>query len=125
MSGWRKRQIALDIKAENARGLGLNYEPTTITFCVEPATEVLRLSVDGIWVNPDVPVDDAAKLVLAALGDNIEALIHAAVRAEREACAKLCEQGVDTEHPIVKGHIMKNFDASSYLANAIRARGQA
>ena len=26
-SGWRKRQIALDIKAENARGLGLDYEP--------------------------------------------------------------------------------------------------
>jgi len=27
LSGWRKRQIALDIKAENARELGLNYEP--------------------------------------------------------------------------------------------------
>jgi post-segregation antitoxin (ccd killing protein) len=27
MSGWRKRQIALDIKAENARELGLDYEP--------------------------------------------------------------------------------------------------
>ena len=26
-SGWRKRQIALDKKAENARELGLNYEP--------------------------------------------------------------------------------------------------
>jgi hypothetical protein len=26
-SGWRKRQIALDIKAENARELGLDYEP--------------------------------------------------------------------------------------------------
>jgi len=25
--GWRKRQIALDIKAENARELGLDYEP--------------------------------------------------------------------------------------------------
>jgi hypothetical protein len=27
VSGWRKRQIALDIKAENARELGLDYEP--------------------------------------------------------------------------------------------------
>lgn len=44
---------------------------------------------------------------------------------EREACAKLCEQGVDTEHPTVKGHIMKNFGPSTHLANAIRARGQA
>ena len=26
-SGWRKRQIALDQKADNARELGLDYEP--------------------------------------------------------------------------------------------------
>jgi hypothetical protein len=26
-SGWRKRQIALDKKSENARELGLDYEP--------------------------------------------------------------------------------------------------
>ena len=26
-TGWRKRQIALDIKAENARELGLDYDP--------------------------------------------------------------------------------------------------
>ena len=26
-SGWRKRQIALDQKAENARELGLDYKP--------------------------------------------------------------------------------------------------
>jgi len=26
-SGWRKRQIALDQKAENAKELGLGYEP--------------------------------------------------------------------------------------------------
>jgi len=44
---------------------------------------------------------------------------------EREACAKVCEQGVDTEHPTVKGHIMNNFGKSELLAKAIRARGQA
>ena len=27
VSGWRKRQIALDQKAENAKELGLNYAP--------------------------------------------------------------------------------------------------
>ena len=43
--------------------------------------------------------------------------------AEREACAKLCETGVDTEHPIVKTHIIKDFGASTHLASAIRARG--
>ena len=30
ISGWRKRQIALDQKAENARELGLDYLPTWI-----------------------------------------------------------------------------------------------
>ena len=29
-SGWRKRQIALDQKAENARELGLDYAPTWV-----------------------------------------------------------------------------------------------
>jgi hypothetical protein len=26
-TGWRKRQVALEIKAENARAMGLDYEP--------------------------------------------------------------------------------------------------
>jgi hypothetical protein len=30
-TGWRKRQIALDIKANNARELGLDYEPEKTT----------------------------------------------------------------------------------------------
>lgn len=47
-----------------------------------------------------------------------------AVAAEREECAKVCDAGVDTEHPIVKGHIMKGFGKSTLLADAIRARGQ-
>jgi hypothetical protein len=57
-----------------------------------PATEVLRLSKDGIWANPDIPADDAAKLVLEAIDDNIKILVHKAVLAEREACAKAVEQ---------------------------------
>ena len=43
-----------------------------------------------------------------------------AVEKERERCARVCENGVDTEHPTVKGHIMKNFGVSSHLAAAIR-----
>ena len=43
-----------------------------------------------------------------------------AIANERERCAKVCENGVDTEHPTVKGHIMKNFGVSSHLAAAIR-----
>ena len=46
-----------------------------------------------------------------------------AIQAEREECAKVCETGVDYEHPTVKGHIMENFGHSRLLAKAIRARG--
>ena len=33
VSGWRKRQIALDQKAENAREMGLNYDPEHEPVC--------------------------------------------------------------------------------------------
>ena len=58
---------------------------------------------------------------------DLEAFAALVAAAEREECAKVCENGVDTEHPTVKGHIMKMFGASSHLAAAIRARtgGQA
>ena len=77
-----------------------------------PATEVLRLSHEGIWANPDIPADDAAKLVLAAIDSNIKILVQKAVLAEREACAKLMESQWDW--------VSKNAAAA-----AIRARGQA
>jgi hypothetical protein len=77
-----------------------------------PATEVLRLSKDGIWANPEIPADDSAKLVLAAIGDNIEILVQKAVLAEREACAKLIEAETGM-----------NPDWQKHLADAIRARG--
>ena len=75
-----------------------------------PATEVLRLSKDGIWANPDIPADDAAKLVLEAIGDNIEILVQKAVLAEREACAKVCDDMV----------LYTGYDCAA----AIRTRGQ-
>jgi hypothetical protein len=65
----------------------------TIQFHSETlAIEVLRLSKDGIWANPDIPADDAAKLVLEAIDDNIKILVQKAVLAEREACAKVCDE---------------------------------
>ena len=70
------------------------------------AIEVLRLSKDGIWANPDISVDDAAKSVLNAIGHNIKVLVQKAVEDEREACAKQLDAlGCD------------------HCANAIRARG--
>jgi hypothetical protein len=77
----------------------------------EPSVEVLRLSKDGIWANPDVPADDAAKLVLEAIHYNIKVLVQKAVEDEREACAKICEDSVE--------------EAGDELAWQIRARGKA
>ena len=54
--------------------------------------EVLRISRDGVWANPDIPVDDAAKLVLKALDGYVKTMVGQAVEAEREACAQLCEK---------------------------------
>jgi hypothetical protein len=92
---------------------------TTIQFhSGTPATEVLRLSKDGIWANPDIPADDAAKLVLAAIGDNIEILVQKAVLAEREACAKVCEE-YDDKYDV---HTKQTVEG---IALEIRARGYA
>jgi hypothetical protein len=106
-----------------------------------PSVEVLRLSKDGIWANPDIPVDDAAKFVINAIGLNIKVLVEKAVEeereiwerrverlqslmdvretqpnkpccvAEREACAKVCE-----DHSTWTGRM---------CAETIKARGQA
>ena len=84
--------------------------PFTIQFHSHPATEVLRLTKDGIWANPDIPADDAAKLVLEAIDDNIKILVQKAVLAEREDCAKVAEW-----EPCMT-------DAPKRIAAAIRAR---
>ena len=81
-----------------------------IQFHTDTHTEVLRLSKDGIWANPDIPVDEAAKLVLAAIDFNIKVLVDKAILAEREACAKVCEDSVEY--------------AGDTLAAAIRARSE-
>jgi hypothetical protein len=83
-----------------------------------PATEVLRLSKDGIWANPEIPADDAAKLILEAIDANIKILVQKAVLAEREACAKVCEE-LDAEYEAVCQM------TSVMCGQAIRNRGNA
>jgi hypothetical protein len=54
-------------------------------------TEVMRITRDGIWVNPDVAVDDTAKAVLQAIEGNVKLLVQRAIEDEREQCARLCD----------------------------------
>jgi hypothetical protein len=70
----------------------MNTKPNAIHFYSNGAyVEIMRMSPEGIWANPDVPVDGIAKQVLEALDSNIKLMVQRAVENEREACAKLCE----------------------------------
>jgi hypothetical protein len=82
----------------------------------QPPTEVLRLSKDGLWANPDIPADDAAKLVLKAIDANIKVLVQKAVEEEREACAQVCEARV-------MGDLNREDQEARRCAEAIRKRG--
>ena len=81
----------------------------TIELCKEAGYPLMVF--DGVpYVSPEL--------------ERLVAFVRADERSvEREACAKVCEAGVDYEHPTVKGHIMENFGHSRLLAKAIRARG--
>jgi hypothetical protein len=106
-SGWRKRQIALDIKAKNARELRLNYEPSII--------EMARRA--GAVFPADGSYHQFETL------ETLEAFA-ALVRAdEREACAKLLEDTADGAKNVdPKGFVWQAIKKSAEL---IRARGQA
>jgi len=67
---------------------------SNITFRNEvgPGVEVLRISKEGIWANPDVPVDQAAHAVLAAIESNIKELVQKAVEEERNRCILMLER---------------------------------
>jgi hypothetical protein len=58
-------------------------QPNSIKFYNGPPdnTEVLRISKDGIWANPDVPADEAAQAVLRALDGYIKQMVER-VRSE-------------------------------------------
>lgn len=55
-------------------------------------TEVLRISKDGIWANPDVPCDEAAKKVLEAVDVYLRVMVDRAINDEIEACAAIAHE---------------------------------
>ena len=120
------------LKYSTDLGIGKDVNPNTINFYsgTPDFTEVLRISKDGIWANSDVPVDESAKAVLAALDSQIKYMVQKAVAQEREACAKVCE---NQPSPMLEPLTMYTgseaakvvLNSRKYLAAAIRARGQA
>jgi len=57
----------------------------------DTSTEVLRISKDGIWANPDVPVDEAAKKVLEAIDGYVKTMIERVRKEELDKCCDLLE----------------------------------
>jgi hypothetical protein len=67
--------------------------PDTIHFnhTIESQTEVMRITRDGVWVNPDIPVDETIKAVLNSLDSQIKVLVQRAVEDEREECIEIVD----------------------------------
>jgi hypothetical protein len=76
-----------------------------ITFLTNASKEVMRIDNNGVTINPEIPLDEAAQHVINALDAHIQHI----VRSEREACAQMA----DSMDSLQDGAIGK----------AIRARG--
>jgi hypothetical protein len=96
----------------------------TITFHSMNTGWVMRITADRrIEVADGVDVTEAARLVLDAMQSMLDVGLEKAVKAEREACAKVCE---DLPAPDVYSDTDKSmWDVTCMdCAEAIRARGE-
>ena len=74
-------------------------------------TEVMRITRDGVWVNPDMQVDETAKAVLDALSSQVKVLVQKAVEEEREKVAKwMMVQGYATGHGDTIEDLLKELE---------------
>lgn len=110
-AAWRKRQIALDKKAENARELGLCYEPELIYTTFKQWAEGRFLETG----EPRTQAYSKDELALIEMGWGYGC--DAGAAKEREACAMACEL-LDFE-PDGEGWT----DGVQMCIEAIRARG--
>jgi hypothetical protein len=122
-TGWRKRQIALDIKAENARELGLDYAPDkTIEMAREAGfTDSSNPDLYDIMLASDKSIEAFAKLVREDERNRTWTQEHwteyerSIAATEREACANTAGIALLGADKALSDRVLK----------AIRARGQA
>ena len=93
-------------------GLHGAIEPN-ITFIGGEAIEVMRLDKNGVTINPEMPLDEAAQHVINALDAHIKRL----VQTEREACAKVCDNMAMRSYKDIRAAALES------AADNIRARG--
>ena len=114
-------------------GIQGTVEPN-ITFLTNSSKEAMRIDKNGVKVNPDFPMDEAAQYVIKALDEHIKSLIL----AEREVCANAAmvaaEEAVNLAMALEREACAKVVEESSLpdsyseaclpeIAAAIRARG--
>ena len=75
----------------------MGYEKTASSLIPHASVELMKMSRDGIWVNPDIPVEETAKQVLEILDNALKNMVRIAVEEEREACAALCDKISDED----------------------------
>jgi hypothetical protein len=98
----------------------MGHEKTASPLIPHASVELMRMSRDGIWVNPDIPVDEAAKQVLEILDNALKNMVRIAVEEEREACAQVCERHAEFHR---KNKQFTYASADDKCAFAIRERG--
>ena len=151
-SGWRKRQIALDKKAENARELGLDYEPsiiemareagfvedvpecaasvwvqdTEITEIIERFAELVRADERNSWPAEMEAMERQVNILTDALAQERERLkwdVHSCgPTCKRYACVSMRE-AVQAEREACANDV-RFADNGTEAAAIIRARGQ-
>jgi len=119
-TGWRKRQIALDQKAENARELGLNYEPNKTIIEMAREAGFMAFEYPALIDKEDLKkLESFAALVREDERDKWMERAHIMILGEREACAKVCDELANDENTD------EYINAADWCAVRIRARGQA
>lgn len=79
-------------------------------------TEVMRITKDGVWVNPEMQVDDIARAVLTALDSQIKVMVQRAVEDDRSNREWV---GLTDEEVM---QLVKTWHGSITLAIAIEAK---
>lgn len=96
-------------------------EPNITFFAGTPTAEVMRINRHGVKVNPEYTVDEVTQHVLDALSAHIQHTVNHAVAQEREACAKVCENGIQSASDWDSSYWDQ---AMAQCAFSIRARGE-
>ena len=92
-------------------------EPSIIFYGGSTSKEVMRLNKDGVTVNPEMHLDEAAQHVIKVLDAQIQHL----VRCEREACAEVIDKHLKNWASLAGKD--KAYKWLEKIAVTIRARG--